>query len=374
MQAINRYIFSQALAATLAITCGLTFAVWLTQSLRQIDFIVNRGLPASTFLSFIVLLVPSFVGIVLPIATFCAVLFVYHKLIMDSELVVLRAAGLSQLQLARPALRLGLLATTVVYCISLYFLPLSYRAFKDLQYELRSDFTTVLLQEGAFNTVSNGITVFVRDRSSTGELLGILVHDAREDGQPITMMAERGALVHSEQGPRVVMINGNRQQRNPDNGQVSMLYFDRYTVELAQLDDTVHTRWREPKERFLPELFQITNNPNDIAYRNELVAEGHQRLVMPLYSTAFVLIALAALLAGEFNRRGQTRRVLTAILAIAVMEGMALALHDLAVRNPQAIPAMYAGPILPMAISLFVLMRAPRRARRQAADMPAVPT
>ena len=134
--------------ATIAITLGLTFAIWLTQSLRLIDFIVNRGLPASTFFSFIVLLLPSFVGIVLPIATFCSVLFVYYKLTMDSEIVVLRAAGLSQLQLARPALRLGLLVTLAVYSITLYFLPASYRAFKDLQYRLRSDFTTVLLQEG----------------------------------------------------------------------------------------------------------------------------------------------------------------------------------------------------------------------------------
>ena len=55
-------------------------------------------------------------------------LFVYYKLTMDSEIVVLRAAGLSPLQLAGPALRLGLLATLVVYSISLYFLPASYRA------------------------------------------------------------------------------------------------------------------------------------------------------------------------------------------------------------------------------------------------------
>ena len=374
MHAINRYIFTQAAAATLAITLGLTFAVWLAQSLRQIDFIVNRGLPASTFFSFIVLLVPSFVGIVLPIAAFCSILFVYHKLIMDSELVVLRAAGLSQLQLAGPALRLGLVVTAVVYSISLYFLPLSFRAFKDLQYELRSDFTTVLLQEGAFNSISDNFTVYVRDRSTTGELLGILVHDIRDKEQPVTMMAERGALVHSDEGPRVVMVNGNRQQRDPETGQVSLLYFDRYTVELAQLQETVHTRWREPKERFLPELFRESSNPNDIAYRSELISEGHQRIVMPLYTLAFVLIGLAALLAGEFNRRGQSRRVLLAILIIAVLEGLGLALHDLASRNTQAVPAMYAGAIVPILASLYILLRTPRRASHRREELPAVPT
>lgn len=361
MSAIGRYIFRQALTATVAITVGLTFAVWLTQSLRLIDFIVNRGLPAATFFAFVALLLPSFIGIVLPIATFCAVLFVYHKLIMDSELVVLRAVGMSQLQLARPAFLLALVMTGVVYTITLYFLPASYRSFKDMQYELRSDYSTVLLQEGAFNTIGDAITVYVRERTNDGELLGILVHDMRDPAKPVSMMAERGALVQGPSGPRVVMANGNRQEREVADGRVSVLYFDRYTVELAQFQDTLQTRWREPKERYLHELFGPPKHPADEEYRSELIAEGHQRLVMPLYTIAFVLIGVAALLSGEFNRRGQTRRVLTAILSIAVLEAQALSLHDLAVRSLDAVPAMYAGAIVPTVLALIVLLRGARR-------------
>jgi hypothetical protein len=50
---ITRYILGQLVMATVFITLALTFAIWLTQSLRLIDYIVNRGLPASTFLTFI---------------------------------------------------------------------------------------------------------------------------------------------------------------------------------------------------------------------------------------------------------------------------------------------------------------------------------
>src|SRR3546814_9064565 len=78
---------------------------------------VNRGKTASTFQTFVGLLLPSFLGIVLPVACFVAVLFVYHKLSMDSEMVVMRAAGLSQLQLARPALMLALMVTVCAYAI-----------------------------------------------------------------------------------------------------------------------------------------------------------------------------------------------------------------------------------------------------------------
>ena len=232
---ITRYILGQLVSATLFITVGLTFAIWLTQSLRLIDYIVNRGLEAATFLTFIGLLLPSFLGIVLPISAFVAALFVYYKLTMDSEMVVMRAAGLSQLQLARPAIILGVIVTLAVYSISLYFLPASYRTFKDLQNAFRSDFSTVLLQEGVFTALSDDITVYVRERSSDGELRGILVHDNRDPKKAVTMMAERGALVPSEEGPRVVMENGNRQEVEPTTGRFSLLYFDRYTVEFRAM-------------------------------------------------------------------------------------------------------------------------------------------
>jgi len=361
MRSITRYILGQLVTATIFVTVGLTFAIWLTQSLRLLDYIVNRGLPFSTFLSFIGLLLPSFIGIVLPIAAFCSVLFVYNKLTMDSELVVLRAAGLSQIQLAKPALLLSTVVVAIVYSISLYFLPISYRAFKDLQHELRNDYSAVLLQEGVFTTLTDGITVYVRERGPEGELRGILVHDSRDEDRPVTMMAERGALVASESGPRVVMVNGNRQEVERDSGRLSLLYFDSYTVEVAKLQNTLQTRWHEPKERFLSGLLNPSASDDDQRFYNELVAEGHQRLVVPLYGFCFTLVALAALLSGEFNRRGQTRRVIVAILIITALEGLTLALQDMASRSLQTLPAMYAGPLVPMAISFLVLFRHPRR-------------
>ena len=361
MRSITRYVFNQLWLATFFVTLGLTFAVWLAQSLRFFGYIVNRGLPATTFFAFVGLLLPSFLGIVLPIATFCAVLFVYNKLTLDSEVVVLRAAGLSHAQLARPAILLALATTLVVYAISLYFQPVSYRAFKDLQFHIRNDYSTVLLQEGVFNDLGDGITVYVRERGSDGELRGILVHDSRNADRPITMMAERGALVRAETGPRVVMANGNRQEVDRERGQLSLLYFDRYTVEVATFTDTPEFRWREPKERFLAELLSPGTTGIDLRNRGELIAEGHQRLVAPLYTLTFVLVGLAALLSGEFNRRGQIFRILAAVFCTAILEGLGLALHDLAGRSPQAIPLMYLAAALPACASVFVLLRRPRR-------------
>jgi lipopolysaccharide export system permease protein len=358
MSAITRYVFAQVLIATLAITAALTFAVWLTQSLRLFDYIVNRGLPVSTFLSFIALLLPSLLGVVLPIATFTAVLFVYNKLAMDSEMVVLRAAGLSQWQIARPALLIALLVTLTGYALNLYLQPLSYRAFKDLQYSIRNNYSDVLLQEGEFTSISSDITVFVRERTPDGQLTGILVHDARDPKNPVTLMAENGALVQSSSGPRVVMKRGNRQQMDRKTGRLSVLYFDSYTVELALLERRLRERWREPKERFLDELlFPDDKNAIDVKNYNDLLAEGHQRLAAPLYSIAFVLVALVALLAGEFNRRGQMRRIVGAVLCVTALEAASFALRDIAARSLTALPLLYIVVGLVIAAALVALLR-----------------
>ena len=52
-----------------------------------------------------------------------------------------------------------------------------YRQFKDMESDFRSDYSSILLREGAFNTVSDGVTVYIRSRESDGELRGIIVQE-----------------------------------------------------------------------------------------------------------------------------------------------------------------------------------------------------
>lgn len=367
MRGITRYILRQLLVATAFVTITLSCAIWLTQSLRFVELIINHGLSLATFLYLATLLLPTFLAVILPIAAFSAVVFTYNKLTMDRELVVLRAAGVSQVALAAPALTLGIIVTLAGYGLNLYFLPASYRQFKETEFSIRTDYTAILLREGMFNNLADGITVYVRERQGNGELLGILVHDSREPERPVTMMAERGALVMTDEGPRVVMVNGNRQQVEADDGRLSLLYFDRYSFDLGEFKESIETRWREPRERFLDELLHPGTGPGDRYYANELKAEGHQRIVSPLFALGFVLIALALLLRGDFDRRGQALRILIAIGLVVVVQTAGLGFHNLAAKTPVAVPLMYLNAVVPIIAGFYFLVR-PQRRRRPGFD------
>ena len=112
---IIRYLSGQIVTAMLFIVVSMTCVIWLSQSLRFVDLIVNRGLPIPSFIFLTLMLMPTWLSIVLPIAAFAATLFVYNKMTNDREMVVLAAAGLSPLRLAVPALVVAV-ATTLAKC------------------------------------------------------------------------------------------------------------------------------------------------------------------------------------------------------------------------------------------------------------------
>ena len=110
MKSLGSYVSKQIISITVFVILILVFAVFLTQSLRIIDWTLNRGLAFSTFMTMASLQMPFFLVVLFPIAPFASTLFVYSRLITDSELIVMRAAGVGNWSLARPGLAVGFLS------------------------------------------------------------------------------------------------------------------------------------------------------------------------------------------------------------------------------------------------------------------------
>ncbi|HXP30962.1 MAG TPA: LptF/LptG family permease [Stellaceae bacterium] len=356
MNRITRYMLHQTAFVTLFVCAAFSVAVWLVQSLRLVDLIVNRGLSAGLFLYLALLILPRFIEVVLPIAVFVAVLFVYNKLIAESELVVMRAAGMSQSALARAALIVGIGATILLYALSLYMLPAANRGFKDLQFKIRNRFASVLIQEGVFNTLSDRLMVYVTSRNAAGELVSLLIYDTRDPEKPVTVFAERGAVVDTPDGPRMLMVNGTRQQRNNLDGHLTVLSFTRYTLDLSEFGDVPGGRDRQPDERYTSELlFPAAGASPDSA--RALFVELNLRLAGPLTALSMAALPILCLLSGEFNRRGQPRRVLVAIGLAFLLELFDIGLKDLAGRSDVAVPLLYVNALIPIAALLWFLWR-----------------
>lgn len=385
---LDRYLFRQLAGALLAVTIGLAALVWLTQSLRFIELVLDRGLSFWVFLKLTGLLLPGFFAVIIPITTFVVTLFIYVRLGSDRELVVMRAGGLSQWQLARPALLLGTVAMLLCYALNLWLVPASQAAFRGWQFEIRNQLAAILVQEGVFASVGDDLTVYARYRDPDGTLRGILVHDARERGAPVTVLAEAGRITSTPAGPRVTLLNGVRQQveRSPPPANVppgappverlNVLSFAENSLDLTRTTRPgADGRYRNAQERSIGELLHPDPGEN-IPLRDlrRFRAEATQRLTNPINVIGFCLVALATVLTGEFRRHGGGFHLFVGIAIVVVLLALGLMANNLGARDNALLPLVWLVTALPIGVSLWVLAgrpgweRLPFAARRAGAD------
>ncbi|MAI11610.1 MAG: LPS export ABC transporter permease LptF [Rhodospirillaceae bacterium TMED167] len=357
MSQTTRYISRQLIMSSLLITFVMTGVIWLFVGVRAVESIVNQGLSVKLFLLITSLQLPNFLTHILPISLFIAVLFVYTRLNSDREIVVMRAAGQSPMALAKPVIFLSLFVMLLVYTLTLWATPTSYKTFRNLQWDIRYSLAHIVLKEGVFNIFSDSITVYLRERSSRNELKGLLVHDSRDKDRPVTYHAESGTLVEAVNGAKVILLRGNSifiDKKNPQLGRV--VFFDRHTLDLTNLVNKPTIRFREARERGVAELLTLkksdVGNPNDFG---KFVVEGHQRLAMPLTVLSFALIGLVTLLRGDLSRRGQLKRILAAVGIFIVLMSINLGLINLSVKNLSLVPVIYIANALPIVLALMLL-------------------
>lgn len=331
------YLMQQLIGTTLIVAFSLTSIVWLMQALRFVDYIVNKGVSVLTFLHLTSLLIPSLITMILPLALLFACLYVYHKSTQDSELVVLFSAGLSRLQVAMPAIKWGGVCVAFLVIMMHLVLPVTFRQFKDLQVFLRDNYASVMLQEDVFNSPVDGLTIFTRKRSDSGVLEGVLVHDSRDASAPMTLMAREAILQQTPQGPRFILVDGARQQMRA--GKLSLLYFDRYPVDISLYAQRSADRAKRIEEtQTFALLNSIDEHPDDAQKR---WAEIHHRITWPFLALGMAMFGTIWLIMGAFNRRGQTKRVSAgAAMGIGLM-GLAIGLENAAAKNALAAVVMY---------------------------------
>ncbi|WP_158743458.1 LPS export ABC transporter permease LptF [Acidisphaera sp. L21] len=352
---LDRYVFRQLLTALVAATSALVALIWLTQSLRFVELVVNRGLSLWVFLQLTGLLIPNFVAVILPITTFVVVLFVYGRLAGDRELTVMRAAGMSPLALSRPALSLAVLSVVCCFVLNLAIVPSSYAAFREYQFEIRNRIAAFLLQEGVFTPVSDDLTVYVRSRDVDGTLRGILVEDGRQKNSRATILAERGRLINGPNGPAVLLENGSREEVDRTTGRLNVLTFTQNSVDLTQTAKGDDVRYRDANEMSLAELLHPESSALNARDAGKFFVEAARRLSAPLTAASFAMVALLSVLTGTFRRHGNVLRPLTAVLTVVALLALQLAVANLAARSTALLPLIWAVAAGPGLICAWLL-------------------
>lgn len=353
---IDRYVFRTALTAFAASLGVLTFLLWITHALKEIDLLTSKGQSPLVFLVVTGLAVPSLVLVIAPVALFIAVVYTLNKLNGDSELIVMNASGVSPARLVRPIAALVILVLVVVAALSLWITPWSFRALRDLITQVRADFLTRVVREGTFTTLDQGFVFHYRERGPNGELLGVFMQDRRDPQLVSTYLAETGQTAAIGASDFLVLTKGSVQRQQPKVRDAAMVAFDRYAIDLAQFSpDPADTAYK-PRERSTRSLFKLDpKDPYVVQQRGRFRSELHDRFVNPLYALTFGLIAFAALGQARTTRQGRSAAIVSAVGIVLAIRTAGFIASNLTARSAWAVPFDYLIPALGAAGALAVL-------------------
>jgi lipopolysaccharide export system permease protein len=252
------------------------------------------------------------------------------------------------------------LAVTFVNHVAM---PWSLRLLRTYVVQVRTDLISQVIQPGRFSTPEPNLTFHIRDRDFSGTLLGLVMHDSRDEKIASTYLAEKGHIIKQDGTGYLLMQQGHILRRPRNGDPVQTIVFQSYAVDLARFEPKQQGIDLKPRERYFDEL--IAPAADDVIAKRQpglLRAELHERLSSPLYPFAFVLLAVAFIGHARTTRQNRIQAIVAAFLVAAGARLAGLAGTNVVALSAGAIWVVYAIPIV--AGGAAVALIASRRALR----------
>ena len=360
MGRFDRYMLSQLMVIFGLSSVVLVLIYWINRAVRLFDWLIASGQSAAVFLEFTALTLPNVIRLVLPVSAFVATLYATNRLSAESELVVVQANGFSPYRLARPVLVFGLIVAAFMAVLVHLVLPVSFARLNERQVDVAENVTAQLLVEGRFVHPGDGMTLYTREITGSGELEDVYLNDARDPNRQVSYTATQARLVRTETGPRLILIDGIAQVLEMPERALSVTRFQDLALDVTNLIDgsgSAEPR-RSYREATTPQLFE---GDRSIARElrtspNQMLHEAHSRVVQPVIAITAPLIGFATMLLGGFSRFGLTPQIFGAVGLVILLYVLENTLADLALDTmPGGWPLLYVAPVAGFLVAYAIL-------------------
>ena len=358
MTLYERHIFKRVGFSFLFVLGSLTGVVWVTQALRRLDLVTVKGQTVWLFFEMTVMALPSLVIVVTPFAVLFALVSTLSTLHSDSELVVINSTGGSRMIVLRPILLFVVASALVMGVMTIYLAPLAKLHLRDLITEVRADFIASVVVPGKFSSVEKGLTVHIRDRSSDGALVDLLLHDERDPEVPTTILAKRGRVAEISDLSLLILSDGSIHRRMATDKKTNIVEFEQYAFDLSNMKQTGESDASiKPSERTTLDLINLDAEEWYVKVRyGRFVAELHDRFVQPLYPIAFGLIVILFLGDPRTNRQSRNMATTGAVVGSIAVRTVGFVLNSIVLTAPGAVPLLYIFPLGVIAVSLLLIL------------------
>ena len=349
---LDRYIVRMWLGPFVGGLLLVLSVLLLGRALKLLGAVSDTGGAWFLIAELLVLTMPYFLLLTVPMAFFLSMQNVVASLQQSSEMDALRASGISYRRMFRSFIPLVALLWLGLTYTSMVWLPHGQLGFNNILLKIYAMKGVITFSPQRFSEGFDDITVYVDGESEDGAYRGVILED-RRDNISVIYTAETARFEMSAGHLALKMSNGVRMEG--EGADQRLLAFEQYQVAIPMAEG----RFREQSSSEHVNLMTPTElwQARSSAEESQLaVAEWNRRLILP--TTVLVLFFFALPLSLTQKRSGKAGSLFAGIAVLMLLYNVQLLLHRQV--NVGAFPGwtMWAGQGAMLAIGIHLWRRA----------------
>jgi lipopolysaccharide export system permease protein len=296
----DRYVLRELLVPFFLGIAIFTSILLIVRILKLVEMVVNRGVPFLQMLRLFSYILPAFLEVTLPMALLLAILVGFGRLSSDSEIIALRASGVSFYRMLLPVGVFALATATATLGLSLYARPWGNGLMRTGLYEIVKARASAGIKPKVFNDEFADLVIYVdRIEPPGNDLYGILISDSREEhpDRPETVYARQGTLRVEEESQtlKLSLTDGGSFSRSRDKKGFEETTFERYdiTLDLALALRELRDRPKDASEMSLTELRRTIADKRAAGESTSVEAvELHRKFSIPFACLVFAALGV----------------------------------------------------------------------------------
>lgn len=279
-----------------------TLVLLMGRLIKLTELVVSRGVPFSDVARMILYLMPSFLIFTIPMAFLLAVLLAFGRLSADNEITVIKASGVSLVQIMPPVLVCALVAALLALTASLVGVPWGNQAFKELSFRVLKQNAAATIDEKVFWDEIPGVILYTDHYDERQQTLkGVVIHDGRNPERPLTIFAKQGSVSggNGRQALQLLLSDGSIHSAG-QGAEYRLVHFGEYVMSVGGEGGGAGISLNELDLGIAELKRQIADPATAPRTRFKMSSELHSRYSLPFASLVFAVIAVPL---GIQNRR-----------------------------------------------------------------------
>jgi lipopolysaccharide export system permease protein len=296
---IYRSVLKDLLLTFFVTLAFLNSILMMEKILRLSRLLSGVGATAADMVRVIIYLQPQILMLTIPMSLLLAVLLVYGRMHLDSEIIILKTAGMDYVRISFPVMIFGFLCFLASITVSFSLGPSSSVRLREEITRIIAVRSTLAIEEGTFNTSFKDLVILVKGKKSADTLEDIFIYDTRVKEEPRVLMAKEGRIfMQNDFTIGLYLQNGYMNISKGSN--TTELFFKAYKMALY-----LDAQSSAPKKmEFTPaQLFDGARKADTERAQTSFYLEFHRRLSLPF--VCLILVFLAPPLSSMSGKSGR---------------------------------------------------------------------